>query len=367
MEQDDDTNNIRGRISCVGCLAKMEMMHLSSNTLTSAAIDSIGDLYAIMSGLEVYGKKHEQEQKNKDSEDEESKMLKDMNVRLQKSDTSGDTATWISRVVVDQQNQNDADVDGTDKKSEEKKEEEEEEEELKNETKKRENDSSSSNNTLHPIISNSIRSRIRNEIMLYVRAGKPGEALLKLIPDPSVDASPLRQSAVAIVMEAISEPLNLYGKSLQIDIVTIAMELLGPSILHLLCWERANHDRISKNVDDGVVIMTSTSKLNAALRQAAFLVVSRTCTSKFLSTCSALGAARGNERVSLKLMEKAWHAANTPVSMPVRISNELRNVRKLYETCCQVLEVSEKMLGRASKILRVPRKLISEWSETSIW
>ena len=56
MEQEDDVN-IRGRVACVGYLAKMEMMHLSSNALTSTAIDSIGDLYAIMSGLEVNEKK----------------------------------------------------------------------------------------------------------------------------------------------------------------------------------------------------------------------------------------------------------------------------------------------------------------------
>ena len=204
MEQEDDVN-IRGRVACVGYLAKMEMMHLSSNALTSTAIDSIGDLYAIMSGLEVNEKKSkENDEEEKSSKDEEQKMLNDMNERLQKSDVTGDTASWISNIVSETKNQDDDDEDddgdGTGKESEEK-----EEEELRNETKE-----SNNNTKLHPIISNSIRSRIRNEIMMYVRAGKPGEALLKLIPDPSVDASPLRQSAVAIVMEAISEPLNLY-------------------------------------------------------------------------------------------------------------------------------------------------------------
>ena len=58
MEQEDDVN-IRGRVTCVGYLAKMEMMHLSSKALTSTAIDSIGDLYAIMSGLEVNEKEEE--------------------------------------------------------------------------------------------------------------------------------------------------------------------------------------------------------------------------------------------------------------------------------------------------------------------
>ena len=210
MEQEDDVN-IRGRVACVGYLAKMEMMHLSSNALTSTAIDSIGDLYAIMSGLEVNEKKSkEKDEKEKSSKDEEQKMLNDMNERLQKSDVTGDTASWISNIVSEIKNQDDDDGDGTGKESEEK-----EEEELRNETKE-----SNNNTKLHPIISNSIRSRIRNEIMMYVRAGKPGEALLKLIPDPSVDASPLRQSAVAIVMEAISEPLNLYVSLFLIQLLT---------------------------------------------------------------------------------------------------------------------------------------------------
>ena len=55
---------------------------------------------AIMSGLEVNEKKSkEKDEKEKSSKDEEQKMLNDMNERLQKSDVTGDTASWISNIV----------------------------------------------------------------------------------------------------------------------------------------------------------------------------------------------------------------------------------------------------------------------------
>ena len=56
----------------------------------------------------------------------EQKMLDDMNERLQKSDVTGDTASWISNIVSETKNQDDDDDDGdgTGKESEEKEEEE---------------------------------------------------------------------------------------------------------------------------------------------------------------------------------------------------------------------------------------------------
>ena len=81
----------------------------------------------------------------------------------------------------------------------------------------------------------------------------------------------------------------------------------------------------------------------------------------------ALGSARGNERVGLKLMENAWHAANTPSAMPVRISNEQRNIRKLYETCRHILKVSEKMLGEIPKSIAYSEEVAFRWPETLLW